>query len=400
MLKIKRYILSGNFLHDYKLAILLWFGLAFIATLLSLLHHTGINNYIIFKHVYIHTIEQKNLYLFYPTVYDDVNLYGPIFSIVIAPFALLPNIIGSTLWVIASAFLLFYAIMQLPVKREISIGIIVLNAIEMMNVASWYQSNALIAACIIFGFVYINRGKDALALFFILLATFIKIYGIVGVAFFFFSKNKWEFIFWFIIWSCVFFLLPISISSFSFVIQSYQDWYVALTEKAARNIDSLIKNDFQDISVMGMIRRIFKYPTLNDNFIFIPALILFGLQYWQIKFYSDIRYRLYLLCSVLLMVVIFSTGSESPTYIIAFPAICLWYLLQHKTKWINAFFIFAFVLTTLSYSDLLTPYVRTFIVRPYSLKALPSFITWLIICWQIYGKQFLKIDLQKVQIQS
>jgi hypothetical protein len=97
----------------------------------------------------------------------------------------------------------------------------------------------------------------------------------------------------------------------------------------------------------------------------------------------------------LLMVVIFSTSSESSTYIIAFPAICIWYFLQNKTKGITAFFIFAFVLTSLSYSDILTPYVRKNIMTPYSLKALPSFITWIIICVQIYNKQFLKVDFCK-----
>ncbi|MEJ7611717.1 MAG: hypothetical protein WKF88_11110 [Ferruginibacter sp.] len=66
--------------------------------------------------------------------------------------------------------------------------------------------------------------------------------------------------------------------------------------------------------------------------------------------------------------------------------------MQPKSKAVNAFFIFAFILTTLSYSDILTPYVRNHIVRPYSLKALPSFITWLIICVQIYRRQFLRIE--------
>ncbi len=398
MRKIKSYLFTGDFLRDYKLAMLLWFGLAFIATMLSFLHHTGINNYMVFRYVFTHAIEQKNLYLFYPQEYGDVNLYGPIFSIVIAPFALLPDALGSTLWVLASAALLFYAVMQLPVKKEIRIGILILNAIEMMNVASWYQSNALIAACIILGFVFIHKEKEHWALLFILLATFIKIYGIVGLAFFFFSNNKWKFIVWFIVWSAVFFFLPMSISSFHFIVQSYKDWYAGLVQKAALNINTFVQNDFQDISVMGMLRRIFKLSHLNNTFIYIAAVVLFGLQYLQINYFKDIRFRLYLLCSVLIMVVIFSTSSESPTYIIAFPAICLWYFLQNKSKVVSIFFIFAFILTTLSYSDILTPYVRTHIVRPYSLKALPSFITWLIICWQMYTKQFLKIDLQKTTV--
>ena len=377
------------------MAILLWFGLAILAAMLSYYYH-AINNYLVFKHVFSHALEQRNLYLRYPLEYDDVNLYGPLFSVFIAPFAVLPDYIGSVLWVLGGAGLLFYAIMQLPLKKEYCIAIIILNAHEMMNVASWYQSNAYIAACIILGFIFINKGKEGSALFFIMFAAFIKIYGLVGLAFFFFSDNKLKFIAYLIAWSILFFTLPLIITSFHFLLQSYYDWYNALVQKAAKNVNTAIHNDFQDISVMGMVRRIFHSTGLNDLVIYVPAFSLFFLQYLRIADYKDLRYRLYLLCSVLLFTVIYSSSSESPTYIIAFPAICLWYLLQEKTKAVMIYFIFAFILTTLSYSDLLTPYVRSHIVRPYSLKALPSFITWLIICFQIYTAQFRKTDLANV----
>ena len=393
--KLKAYIREGKFLVDRKLAILLWFGLSLIAILLTYFHHTGFNNYLIFKQVYYHTLAQKNLYVAYPTEYGDVNLYGPVFAIVIAPFAILPDIIGSALWVLFSSLFLFYAILKLPIKKEYCYGIVLFSALEMMNVASYFHSNAFIAACIILGFVFVNKGKDWLGLLFILLATFIKIYGIVGLAFFFFSKDKWHFIFWVFSWCIVLFLLPMILSSPQFIFQSYINWFEGLVLKAGKNVNLVNNNFFQDISVMGMCRRIFNLNNLKDSYILVPAVVVFFIQYIRFSYFDDIRFRLYLLCSVLLFVVIFSSGSESPTYIIAFPAICIWYFLQHKSRWVNAFFGFAFLLTCLSYSDILTPFVRNHLVRPFALKALPSFITWLIICIQMYSKQFLTIDLQK-----
>ncbi|MEO6949113.1 MAG: hypothetical protein ABI123_05750, partial [Ginsengibacter sp.] len=144
------------------------------------------------------------------------------------------------------------------------------------------------------------------------------------------------------------------------------------------------------------IRRIFKVYSLNDYIVLVPAILLFAAQYVRINYFKDLRYRLYLLCSVLLFTVIFSNGAESPTYIIAFPAVCLWYMLQPPSKFINGVFIFAFLLTGFGYSDIFTPYVREHIVRPYSLKALPCFVVWLIIVFQIYSKQFLKVDLKRI----
>ncbi len=394
--KIKQWFGSGAFLFDKVLANVLWFGLSFIAILLDFLHNK-INNYIIFKHVYIHSIQQINLYLEYPQQYADVNLYGPVFALVIAPFALLPNTIAIILWGMFNTAILYIAIKKLPIASKWQNAILILCSHEMMNAASWLQSNALIAACIILGFDFINKRKEIWALFFIMLATFIKIYGIVGFAFFFFSKDKLKFIGWTIVWSVVFFVLPMIISSSHFVIQSYSDWLHALQYKAAKNVNPNDTNDYQDICVMGMIRRIFNVPYFKNYYVTVPAVILFGLQYLRFNYFSDVRYRLYLLCSVLITTVIFTTSAESPTYIIAFPAMCIWYVLQEHTKKVNARFIFTLLLTSFSYSDLFTPWLRENIVRPYALKALPGFILWLIILKQIYSKQFLTIPADRVK---
>jgi len=269
-----------------------------------------------------------------------------------------------------------------------------------MITSEWQQSNAMICACLILGFTFINKGKEVWALLFIALATFIKLYGIVGLAFFFFSNNKIKFIVWGLIWSIVLFVLPMMISSPHFVIQSYIDWYDELVLKAAKNVRLDINNDYQDISVMGIVRRLFGITDFKNYLITIPAVILFLMQYMQWKFFTDIRFRLYMLCLVLIMTVIFTTSAESPTYIIAFPAVCIWYVLQEHKKWINAVFIFALLLTSFSYSDIFTPYVRDHIIRPYSLKALPCFVMWLLIIVQLFTHQFLSINPLKLNPQT
>ena len=97
-----------------------------------------------------------------------------------------------------------------------------------------------------------------------------------------------------------------------------------------------------------------------------------------------------LLASTLIFAVIFSSSSESPTYIIAFTGIAVWFVIQPepKSKWIIALFIFAFILTTLSPSDLFPKYLREQYVWKYSLKALPSVIVWVIIIFQMLTIDF------------
>ncbi|MBI3883634.1 MAG: DUF2029 domain-containing protein [Sphingobacteriales bacterium] len=393
--KASKWVLSGDFLYNKRLSILIWFGFVFIATLQTFFVYKEINNYKIYRSVFLHLIENKNLYLLYPAEYGDVNLYGPVFSALIAPFALLPDTMGVVCWIFFNATFLYIAIRRLPIPAIWQYAILILCSNELMNNAGWCQINPFIAGCIILGFVFTNKGKDAWALFFILLATFIKIYGIVGLAFFFFSKNKWQYIGWFIVWSIVFFCLPMLYANPSFVITSYSDWYHALVIKSSLNLRTVAEGNTQDICVMGMIRRIFNLPHFNNMLVLIPAIILFCTQYIHLKHFEDVRYRLYLLCSVLIFTVIFSTGSEAPTYIIAMPAICLWWLMQPPSQWVNGVFIFATIVTNFGYSDIFSPYFRNYIVRPYSLRALPCFIIWLIIIYQIYSKQFLVVNLNR-----
>ena len=75
---------------------LLWFLLPAVAGLLKW-KQNSINNYYIFKGVFHHTINQTNLYSLYPAEYFDSNHYGPLFSLIIGPFALLPDYIGDPL---------------------------------------------------------------------------------------------------------------------------------------------------------------------------------------------------------------------------------------------------------------------------------------------------------------
>jgi hypothetical protein len=49
----------------------------------------SINNYLIFKYTYFNASMGQNLYAAYPQYYGDTNHYGPIFCVIMAPFAVL-----------------------------------------------------------------------------------------------------------------------------------------------------------------------------------------------------------------------------------------------------------------------------------------------------------------------
>ncbi len=366
-------VLNKPFFADPRYIAAIWMAFAVIAALKQFFTD-DFNNYLIFKHVFYHTVDQISLYAEYPDLYKDHNHYGPFFSIVIAPFALLPDVLGMTMWNLANAAFIIWAVFMLPLAANKKSLILWISAHEFLTAALSFQFNPSIAAIIILSFVFIDKKKDFWAAMLIVAGTFIKLYGVVGLAFFFFSKDKFKFILSLVLWGIIFFLLPMLISSPQYVMNSYLDWYERLLVK--NNLNVFVSN-MQDISLMGLVRKVTHSPNLSNMPFILGGLLLFGLTYLKIKFYKNPTYRLLLLSSVLIFTVIFSTGSESPTYIIAFMGIAIWYSAQNKLLYLNLFLLlFAIILSSLSPSDLFPAFVRENYIKPYALKALPVVLIW------------------------
>jgi hypothetical protein len=344
------------------------------------------NNYIIYKHNFLNVIHQHSLFGPEPQYYFDLNHYGPVFALVIAPFALLPDHIGVILWVIFNCWILYQAVMMLPLKKEYCLIILLINVNSMIGSSGNVQVNPLIAALIILSYVFIKRKQDFWAALAIILGTAIKLYGIVGLAFFFFSDNKLKLILGLIIWSAVLFVLPMLISSPSYIIKTYHDWYPDLLAKNATNVVS----DRGNRSVMGMISKIFHVSQLSNLVVLAPAMLLMALPYFRIQYWKDTRYQLLLLASVLIFTVIYSTGSEPPTYIIAFIGVAIWFMALPRPvggfDWFLLFF--ALIVTSFSNSDVIPKYIRVNYILPYALIALPCLLIWLRIIYDMLTKRF------------
>lgn len=363
----------------------LWTLLAVVAGLTKMAPHRH-NNFLIFRGVFWHTIQKLSLYDFYPTEYNDHNHYGPIFSLVIAPFAVLPDAIGLLGWLVVLALGMYYAVRRLPLEEGRQIFLYWFCAHELLTALQMQQFNIAIAAIIIGSFAAIEKGREVTAAFLIVLGTFVKLYGVVGLAFFFFVKRKPRFILALIGWSVVCFVAPMLISSPEYVVGQYVEWYERLAAKNGENTFSLMQN----ISLLGMIRKASGSASYSDLLVILPGLALFGLPYLRFGQYRHLAFRYAILSSVLLFVVLFSTGSESSTYIIPFAGIALWYTTSpwKRSGWDVALLVFAFVLSSLSPSDLFPRSLREAYVLPYALKALPPTLIWLRLSYELLTRDY------------
>lgn len=372
--------------NKFRLVCLLWVAVSIFCWQYKYFNNRY-NNYSIFAGVYHHTVAQTNLYNQYPAEYFDTNHYGPLFSLVVAPFAVLPTGLGFFLWNLMNAGVLIWAVTLLPIANNRKILLLLLTVIEFANTQHSIQFNPVIAAFIIFSFYMVEKEKDEWAAFFIIMGTLIKLYPIVGLVFFMFSKRKPAFIIWCVVWAAVGVGLPMLISSPGFILQSYADWYHSLSDK---NIQNIGLNSAQDLSMMGVVRRI----TSNLNVPNLPFLLVgagtLGLAVLRVKQFRFITYRLQVLALTLLIVVLFSTGSEPPTYIIAAIGAMLYLMMQeHPFKGSNlAFVVFIGLIAALASTDAIPAFIRKPYLSRYAFKVWPYIALWAVIVYQLLFKNF------------
>ena len=383
MIEKCRAFFAKPFFHDFRTLAGLWLVVLPLVGAIMKVH--SCNNFLIFKYVFWHAVEGNSLYALNPAEYADCNHYGPFFSLVIAPFAAMPLFVGLLLWLVALAVFLYVAIRKSQFTRYQQLFILWFCGHELLTALYMQQFNIAIAAIILLAYYLMEKEKDFWAAFFIMLGTFVKLYGIVGLAFFFFSKHKMKLIGSLVFWAAVMLVAPMAFFGPEYILGQYQEWFACLMEKNGENLDAIAQN----ISVLGMAHRI-SGLAFSDLWLIVPGLLLFGIPYLRLSQYQHVAFRQTLLASVLMFVVLFSTGSESSGYIIPFVGIVVWYTAApwQRTNWDIALLVFAFVLSSLSPSDLFPAYIRKEWVQPYALKALPVTLIWLKLCYEMYTKDY------------
>ncbi len=387
---------AKTFLSDYRTTFVLWLMLGVVSGIIKA--HRGYNNFLIYKYVFWNTLEQNDLYLHYPEKFNDLNHYGPFFSLVIAPYALMPEWLGVILWNVSLAMLLYVAVRTSRFSRYEILFMLWYAAHDLLTCLFMTQFNIAVAALILLSFTMTEQKKDFWAAFFICAGVFVKLLGIVGLAFFFFSRNKTKFILSLCFWSIVMFVLPMLISSPEYVCDQYASWYHALESKNMTNSGS--RTTMNNISLVGMVRRIFIDYNYSDLLVIIPGLAIVATGYFRIKQWTSPTFRKMVLAQMMLITILFSTGTENSSYVIAYVAIAIWYAsVPWKRSNLDLFLlVYAFVFGSLLPTDLFPKSLQTSLIRPYALRALPVTLIWLKLSWEMIRTNYIEREQQKLHI--
>ena len=376
---------------DHRVLLGLWLLIGAIAALTKLPLHRC-NNFLIFKGVFWHALHQTPMYAPYPAEYYDVNHYGPLFSLIIAPFAVVPHWLGLLAWCVGLSLFCFWAVSKSTLTRRQQVFIYWFCAHELLTALFMQQFNVGIAAMLLLTFYCVEKEKDWLATLCIVLGMYIKLYGIVGLAFFFFSRHKGRFALSFFVWSILLFVAPMLISSPAYIIEQYKDWYIELVHKNAVNnfgYGEGIRSNLTNISLLGIVRRI-TLGSYSDLRLILPGLMLFCAPYLRLDQWRSLSFRQMFLASTMMFMCLFSTGTESSGYITALIGCCVWYCCVpwKRSRLDISLMVFAFILTSLSPSDLVPAWIRNEYIKPFALKALPVSIIWFKLSYEMLTRNY------------
>lgn len=345
------------------------------------------NNYTIFEKSFSHLKDGKDLYVLYPQEHWDLYKYSPTFSVFFGIFSIFPDFIGLNLWNLLNVLVFLVSIYYLPKFDDFKKGLILIFCLfELMTSIQNEQSNALIAGLIILAFGFLERDKYFISTFFIVFSIYIKLFGVVAFVLFLFYPKKKKFILYSSFWTILLFLIPlifIDFNMYKFQLESY--W-------------KMLSNDHNisyGFSVMGWLNSWLNIE-INKLFVVVIGAITFLIPFIKIKQYNNYYFRILTLVSILLWIVIFNHKAESPTFIIAFAGVSIWFFTSKKSKINLILFVCAIILTSLSSTDIFPLFIRQEIIKPYMLKVFPCILIWIKV---IYDMIVLKDDFVEVNIK-
>ena len=349
------------------LVTLLWSGAIVAATVQHGIASQN-NNFRIFRAASRHLMAGSDLYAAYPAEHFDFYKYSPTFALLFAPFAYLPFAPSMLVWNALNAGALYVAIgLVLPRRAATFARAIVF--LDMLGSLQNVQSNALVAALIVFAFAAYERHHTALGSLAAIAGAYVKLFPIAAVSFAIFHARKVRVAVAVVAGALVFALLPLLVTSPERLLAQYASW------RAIQGVDAAASRGF---TVMRVIEQLFSTRIPNWPIQLAGVLLLLAPVVVQRRRWHDWTLRRLYLCSVLVFCVIFNHQAESPTFVIAITGVAIWFAsIERPSRGEWALLGFIVLCTILASSDLMPRAIQRDFFDRYRFKTVPLIVLWI-----------------------
>ena len=329
-------------------------------------------NFEIFRAASRNLIIGRNLYASYPAELQDRFKYSPTFALLFAPLAALPWPLALFLWSTLNALLLFTAIERLlqPTAARLALTCLLPEVLRSMQNA---QSNALVAALIILVFLALEQGRVWRAAAAAVLGGFVNIFPHAALTF---AIPRRQTLLIGIAGGALglaLVLAPLVVTTPAMLLSQYHWWGDIQSADAQQRW----------YSIMEVLHRWLGVDWPNWPIQLAGAIALLTPIARRRDRWTDHRFRIEFLCSVLLFVSLFNHQAERSSYLIAFVGATIWFVNGRRTT--GRTVLFAVAALTIPLMSTLLPIPEVLRSPPAMLYrlALPILAIWILIQWDL-----------------
>ncbi len=332
------------------------------------------NDYAIFRWSFYNLIDGRDLYILHSGQAFDLFKYSPTFAVLFAPFALLPFVLGLFAWNLLNALALFAALKRvLPwTEARVAIGLVFLPILRSAQSA---QSNALVAACVIFAFFAFERRTPVTAAASIVLGAAVKVFPLAALSLAAFNadtRHRLRFVVIFGAIAIIALALPLAFIEPQALVAQYRSW-LALESN---------QRGWYGMSAMGVLHEWAGWPWPAWPLQIAGTLLLLLPLAVRGKGPSDREFRLRYLASLLLYMVIFNHKAERQSAVIALAGLAIWFVTSPRTVLRIALTGLVLLLTSL-FATLPLAVRQGF--SPLVLEAFPITLVWIVMQAELLG---------------
>lgn len=335
------------------------------------------STYQVFKHAHFHLLSDHDLYSYHDDEHCFTYKYSPAFAMLFGAFAYLPDWLALVLWMLLSGIVSYFTIKAIPgLTDQKRFFFLLVILFEWMVSVQGQQTNVLVVMALLMAFVFLEKGKLLPATLLIVSTGFIKIFGFGAMLIYLFYPQKLKLTLYSIGWCVLFSLLPLLVLDFDQLSLIYTAWYGQITSDYGQ-YRGLSFYSFVESS-SGLV--------LSKPLVLGTSLLMLLSPMVQLKKWHQKWFRLLMLASLLIWVVIFNHKAESHSYIIAMTGIALWYFSDERRGWDTVLLMFSIAVVSILFSDLVPRWVKQDIGFRYHLKALPCTLVWLRITAEMWWR--------------
>lgn len=330
------------------------------------------NNLSIFRSASLNLFAGRDLYAAHPEQHFDFYKYSPTFALLFAPLAYLPFALAFLCWSLLNGLLLWYALDRLLPQREATVALALLY-LEVLLALQYGQSNALVAALMILAFVALEGRRQVGAALSITGGAAVKLFPLAALSLAVFYPRRLRFGAVFIAVLAAAVALPLVAIPLGDLLVQYRSWHAIEAKDALR----------RGYSLMHYVHAWFgvdwpNWPQQAAG----TALLLLPLALRADR-WESLEFRRLFLCSLLVYSVLFNHASESPSFVVAYAGIVIWYVSSPPSRLRTAVMALTLLVMMVHDVDVVPRWVKHDILVPYRIKGIPCLVAWFVMQWEL-----------------